>query len=311
MVRLLGIVVVAVILAKVDIGSIGATLKRTHLPLLFLGILVNLIVVFVQSLRWRYVVVAQGMKIRTSEAVLVNFVGFALAFLTPARVGDVVRGFYLVDHGYPYIKSFLSVIYERILDVGAITVFGLLGLHFVGGLFGDYETQFVLLLVGVPLAMFGLWRVQAIRRTGYSMLKRLFPGKSKVGLQTMVAELRLFTMKRNFTLVLYTLVFWGGYFLKGWVLVRTLGIPIGYLQISGVTAMNALLAMLPITFAGIGTREAVFVYGFWKLGYSAEEAIAFSVLFLGTQLLSVITGYVVWVTRPGLIRVGRARQTAL
>ena len=306
-VRLLGLVLVVVILLKVDLNRIGATLVRVHVPLLLLGILFNPVVLLARSLRWRYIIRAQSMGISVVDALSVNYAGFAFGFVTPGRVGDIARGFHLVDRGNPYIKSFLSVIFDRILDLGAIVVFGLLGLFFLGGEFEGQEPLFFLLLVGIPLVAFILFRIGFVRTAGYKMLLRLLPTKGQVGLDSLVEELRCLTFGRNVVLVLFTLAFLCIYFLQGWIFTYSLGISIGYLSVAFAISINALLAILPVSFMGIGTRDADLISVFWRLGLPSEEAIAFSVLILIAAIINVIIGYVIWVRNPGIIRIGRRR----
>ncbi len=61
-----------------------------------------------------------------------------------------------------------------------------------------------------------------------------------------------------------------------------------------VTFAN-ILSYLPISFAGIGTREATLVYLFATVGISSESALAFSVLlFSCSYLLIGIIGFIAY-----------------
>jgi uncharacterized protein (TIRG00374 family) len=310
-VRLLGIALVVVILLKVDLNRIGATLARAHVSLLLLGIVLNPVVQLVRSLRWRYIIRAQSMDISVKDALCVGYASFALAFLTPGRIGDLARGFHLIDRGNSFVKSFLSVVLDRILDASAIAIIGLLGLFFLGGVFEGKEIWFFLLLVSIPLVSFIMFKARFVRTAGYKALLRLLPVKGRVGLNSLVEELRCLTYGRNVILVLYTLLLVGSYFFQGWILTNSLGISIGYFSVAFAISLNAMLAFLPVSYMGIGTRDAAFVYVFWKLGLPAEEAIAFSVLILIAAIINVIAGYIIWAKNPGIIRIGRRRPTDL
>jgi uncharacterized membrane protein YbhN (UPF0104 family) len=248
------------------------------------------------------------MDISVKDALGVGYASFALAFLTPGRIGDLARGFHLADRGNSFVKSFLSVILDRILDASAIAIICLLGLFFLGDVFEGNELSFFLLLVSIPLVSFILFKARFIRMAGYKTLSRLLPVKGRVGLNSLVEELRCLTYGRNVILVLYTLLFVGSYFFQGWILTSSLGISIGYFSVAFAISLNAFLAFLPVSYMGIGTRDAAFVYVFWKLGLPAEEAIAFSVLILIAAIINVITGYIIWANNPGIIRIGRRRR---
>ena len=48
--------------------------------------------------------------------------------------------------------------------------------------------------------------------------------------------------------------------------------------------------LLPISVAGLGTREAAFVYFFGSVGVGAESAFALSLLFFAGTILSAVPG---------------------
>ncbi|MEE9543049.1 MAG: lysylphosphatidylglycerol synthase domain-containing protein, partial [Thermodesulfobacteriota bacterium] len=50
-------------------------------------------------------------------------------------------------------------------------------------------------------------------------------------------------------------------------------------------------SMVPISLAGLGVREGIFIYLFTKIGTSQEEALSLSLLFFfATLIISIIGG---------------------
>lgn len=305
----LGPLLAVAIFSRVDLGEVARSLRRAD-PWLFAAALVlNGILLQLRGLRWRYLVRAQGIPLAVGDALGVNYAAFAAAFVTPGRVGDLARGLHLVDLGNSYIKSFFAVLYERVMDLAVIVVFGLVGFYVFADLFQSvHALPLVLLVLGAAAGSFLLLRVGALRRAGYAFLRRLLPARAAVGWGDVAEGFRRMTPGRDGVTVLFTLAMWGTYFLQGWVLTQALGIPIAFLHVAALICLAALLMMLPISVAGVGTRDAAFVYAFWKLGLPAEDALAFSLLLLATQIVHAVLGYLLWARRPELIRL-RGRRT--
>ena len=89
-------------------------------------------------------------------------------------------------------------------------------------------------------------------------------------------------------LMLYLMFFFGScYFLS-----LSLDIPLSFLKIAIFITFANILSFLPISFAGIGTREACLVHLFSLESLSHESALAFSILvFTFTYALLGIIGF--------------------
>jgi len=59
-------------------------------------------------------------------------------------------------------------------------------------------------------------------------------------------------------------------------MVKALSIAISYLTLAQIVAFSSLVNMIPITIAGLGTREAVFLFFFSLLEIDFQITIAFS-----------------------------------
>jgi uncharacterized membrane protein YbhN (UPF0104 family) len=70
------------------------------------------------------------------------------------------------------------------------------------------------------------------------------------------------------------------------------------LAIISSTALIALLQALPISFAGIGVRDAVLIAVLAQYGYEKELAIILSALFLLLNIEHIIIGFLVSLRYP-------------
>jgi uncharacterized protein (TIRG00374 family) len=76
------------------------------------------------------------------------------------------------------------------------------------------------------------------------------------------------------------IISWIPPFIYGYLLALSLGINIGLFFFILVIPVLSLLDLLPISISGIGTRDVALIFLFGLNGISAEQAVAFSLLYL-------------------------------
>jgi hypothetical protein len=68
-------------------------------------------------------------------------------------------------------------------------------------------------------------------------------------------------------------------------------------------ALVSVVALIPVTVMGVGTRDGVLVLAAGGLGISYEEAVGFSLLILITYLANLAIGFVCWISDRSVVRV--------
>jgi uncharacterized membrane protein YbhN (UPF0104 family) len=76
-----------------------------------------------------------------------------------------------------------------------------------------------------------------------------------------------------------------------WLLFAALAIAIPGLALVAAVALISILQTLPISFSGVGVRDAVLVAVLGAYGYRADEALALSALFLLLNLENIAVGF--------------------
>jgi len=96
---------------------------------------------------------------------------------------------------------------------------------------------------------------------------------------------------------LITIVIYAIFFLSCYCMGLSLEITLSYYKTAVFVAIANILSFLPISFAGIGTREVSLVYLFSLENLSSEAALAFStLLFAFTYLFAGIIGFFCFIT---------------
>jgi uncharacterized membrane protein YbhN (UPF0104 family) len=97
----------------------------------------------------------------------------------------------------------------------------------------------------------------------------------------------------------FALIFWATVMLLAYTVTRVLSIDVslGYLALMMPTV--TLVELIPISVAGLGTREAAVIYFFSVIGIASAQAVGFSIMYLilGTYLTALV-GFFAWLFKP-------------
>ena len=73
---------------------------------------------------------------------------------------------------------------------------------------------------------------------------------------------------------------------------------ITYLQLVTAVSISSIISLIPISVAGIGTRDAFLIFIFSQWGIAKEKAMLFSFCFLAVYLVSACFGYLCFHLEP-------------
>lgn len=272
----LGGTVLAVLLATrpVQWPELGAALAQARPGWLMVAALGFLVLMALKTWRWRVLIRRIGGTYGFLPAYGAYLGAFALGIVTPGRLGEFARATNLArEAGVPWQLSFRSVISDRVFDLVFLIGFGPLALDAI--LFpppraGVLWTGTAALIAGISLSLAALGR--------------------KLGAWSSPSHQAL-RAARWLSLVLSDLVGAAGwaaaaitgaayltFFAASLALFKSIALELHFGEAACVTGCLSLIVLLPISVAGIGTREAGLVFLLGKLGIPAEQALACSVL---------------------------------
>jgi uncharacterized protein (TIRG00374 family) len=116
------ILLLALFLRQANFGDVWAEIRDGRLDLVLLAIAVTMLTYALRAFRWQYLLRALG-PTHFSTAFRTTVIGFAVNFLLPARVGEIVRPYLLArDEGLNATSAFATIILERLLDMVTVLV---------------------------------------------------------------------------------------------------------------------------------------------------------------------------------------------
>jgi len=286
---------ISFVLRRVDLSSLLATLGRSALVGLGGGTALLLLSQLLAALRWRWIIGPSAPPWR----VLSRFYLFGSAFnpILPGSVGgDAVRIAALTRETGAGGEALASVILDRLLGVAALLLLAVVALIIRPGMIEvlahrlDWHLSqpallaggalLLLLLGGIALASPRLRRRCAeLLAPAWSLGQRLLRSP---GLLLRVLALSLMVQS-------VLLLLWG-------LLARELGIPVDIILLMVGVPVVSLAAMLPISIAGLGIREGVWLVLLTGRGIPPETIVAWGLLYFGcTAIVAMLGGLVLLV----------------
>jgi|GEM_PF-2150210 len=297
-----GLVLVALILTRVDLIRLAATLAHAHWSWYLAAQAATLTYILLVSWRWQTLLHLQGLQYPFREIFLIYNAGALAGAVTPGRLGDLARLVYFPRQGGVLIPVTLSILADRLLDVFALFGLSLLALNFIPLPASSRHLVVWCTLGGLmAAAVIILW----LRRDGQrlpTMLLRFLPlawqPKLEVGIQEFGNALHQYLTWRMIFPGLLTLLAWGANVAGAYCIADSLHIPLGLGQVAAILGLSTMFTLIPVTFAGLGTREVSCIFLFSQLGLPREPALAFSLLLLGLVITHAGLGWLCLTLKP-------------
>ena len=287
--RVLGLVLLGVVLSRIDLKSMLSNMMAADFLLTTAAVLLTAPFFLIKSWRWMRILRRLGIEVSWADSTLMYGAGLFAGQVTPGQVGELVRVHYLAKRGHPPVPSLFSVVTDRILDATTLAVVGLPGIFIFGLSLTNIERRALLLVASVAIlatsAIFlFVWRVpSAWSEKGWAWLRKLDRARSSSGFLPWAS-----------LLVLSSVLALAVNIARFYCLFAALGLHMPVFHFATGMAFVSLVGLLPISVAGIGTRDLALVAILSQVGISAEQAVAFSTLILGLYVLNLVWGFPAW-----------------
>jgi uncharacterized membrane protein YbhN (UPF0104 family) len=237
---------------------------------------------------WRWAAIARALELiaPTMRLLWMYARGVTTNVLLPGATlsGDLLRSYQLAGLGNPFLRSALSVLFDRLSGLWVLCVLSLLAVPLAALLrhrLPEGIEWYVLVLLAVIVAPLLPWPTGILRRMPFAPIQRI--GERVDALRARIEAAGPALMRSLWMSVLVQVLSAAAL----WVCALAVGLQLPYWTVLAAAAPIFILAALPLGVAGFGTRElgAVLVLGF--LGVPSEQATAASLLF---GLCTVVQG---------------------
>ena len=218
-----------------------------------------------------------------------------LNMILPSKMGDIAKAYFMRDRGHLRGSLSLSiVVFEKSCDMVSLLLwcaFGLI-LYPERNLLFDVFTGIVSTGLVLGVLLLGFPRFARLFFTG---IGKVLPAKpaAKVGnLQTAWAELQTYIWqnpKRLAQVAIASIFIWFLHLLQIWLFILALKASVPFWSSLALSPLSILAGLFPLTFAGVGTRDAALV-AFYSPYFSAATGAALGILCTSRYFLPAIAG---------------------
>ncbi len=291
---------------KISLSDTLDMLRHSDWRLLLAALLTYLAMVYVKGIRWSYLLRMQGAAYSIWNCFLIYMGTLYLGNVTPGRVGDFAKVFYLKkDLGFSVSRGMASVLVDRVFDLYLLLVLGGLGI-LINPMPEDPASAKMVLAVKVFFAILVLITLLAFnKKIGGMLLKaafqRLMKQEHRDKTDRMYEEfhtgMAAFYKPAILVPVFLSVVSYGFFFWGCYMLAQSFGLGINVFYLSFCVSIVNIVSLL--TLLGMGTRETALVILFGLAHLTPDQAMTYSLLLLliGVILFSVL-GLVCFTLKP-------------
>jgi glycosyltransferase 2 family protein len=267
-----------------NLRLVGETLLAADRLWLVISIGMILPITALRGIRFFWVAPAGALP-GIGEAFKLTLVSSALNVFVPAKAGDLIKSYFVAKRGHTSTGVAIAIIvYERLCDM-----FGLIFWCLAGWFVGQPEVTrlplaFWVLLGGVG-ALCGVlissewaaavWRAVMMRLIPAGKLRKL--RELAVGWPDLLEVLR----SRRKWIVPFSLLLWLAHLSQIWLFTIALSLRVPFTVCASLSAIALMAGQLPLTLAGLGTRDVALVV--LLAPYMAPESAAAMGVLISTR----------------------------
>jgi len=246
----------------------------------------------ISTVRWQRLLAAEGICLPLWHLTLVYFqAGFFNLFLPTLIGGDIVRGYsiYRITRGHD--ASIASILVDRLSGFAALVAISLVALAVAHRRLQDSQVTYMILTVAAAFAVgMTLLLNDRVKSRATGVLRLMGPARFQAKVQGLMDAFQRYRRHHRalgqaliLSVLLQALIIVTYYLIAASL---HLGVPLAYFFL--YVPLITVVAMLPVSVAGLGVREGGVVYFFAKVG--VEPAIALSMSLVWFSLSLAVSG---------------------
>jgi uncharacterized membrane protein YbhN (UPF0104 family) len=277
------VLLVAMLIRRIHLQEITAYLRAADLRLIGLAFLLLPLNLFFQYSRWHKLARLAHPAARNRDIFSSLLFGITLGFITPGRVGEFGRAFFIPAGQWPRLVGLTLI--DKLFALMMLFLLGLLGM--IPFLQKNaqpiiwvplYFSAFVLLTLVFILLLYPQLATALIVRRGKRWEKH-----AKIG--QMVSSLELITTATSLKITGYALGQVLTYSLQFYLLILSIHSTPFFPAMAAVTTIMWVKTMLPISIGDLGVRETAAIFFLGQLGVPQAAAFDASMLLFAINVL--------------------------
>ncbi len=290
LVRFIGPMIFIFLLYKyIDIKSSLNTFLVLKWDWFFFSVLFIPASVFIRSVRWKRILRTYGIRYTAWKCFKLCMLAGAATSLF-SSVGSFVKVFYVNKEKDGLARPIASIFAEKYLDVCLPVGLGAAGFFLYRYGIGEKMILPILIAAIILLYVIIIFAVKGLR----VVATNLIPEKSGMKMKAMSLFLDFERVIDTKNYLLSVFEFFLGGFVRVFILIQALSIGCRFVESVMLISLNSFVNFIPVSYLGIGTRDAGMIGVFNLFGYESEQAVALSMAILLSRLIFVFMGTLFW-----------------
>lgn len=292
--RLIGPVIVVAAIWWAGPGKVWGVLSIADVRVVAVVLLLSIPMVTIKAVRWRILLRCYDIELSFRDSVSMYATGIVFSTVTPGRVGDMVKILMLVKRGCSAGKAIACNVLDRLFDVTLIVIAGYAGMWYFSGQFGAHlRVVNIIIVIVVGLLVVFVLKRHLIKKMAIKLIPAQYEATARESWNEIVGGFWRNPVGQLLSLGFWTVVFWGVYFCAMYLCAVALELDVSFIYMSACAVIAMLFSLLPITVAGIGTRDATFILLLGQIGIERQESLALSALILAVFLVNCAVLYLI------------------
>lgn len=292
---IIGILIFLYILVKLDIRKIFEEITHAKINFLLIAVLFIFVSFITETLKWFSIARVQKTNIFFFQALKINIVSFFYGFITPSKVGGIMRAKYLKEYNNNVGKGVGNFVLDKVLDICSLVFLAILSSFIFKNIlpinFFYYSITLLVMMILFLFIFFDIKKSRFLLRFFYrKFLPERWKERAKKEFYSFYEDM---PKKRYFFLFfILNILNWIVLYSVSFFIGKSVGINLHFSYFLAILPIATLVAQIPITIAGIGTREATLITLFESAGQIGirTKLVSMSIinLFIGAIIPSII-----------------------
>ena len=290
----ISVAILLIIYSKIDINGLGKVFSNSNMFWMAISLAMVIPITITTSWRLQQLMPREG-KLDFIEANRLILGASVLNMILPSKMGDIAKAYFMRDRGHLNGSLALSlVVFEKACDMLSLLLwcaFGLLLYPRKDDLFWGMTAA----VIGGLLFGLLLLGSQRFAQLFFTSAIRIVPKKMRSKLENLQIswqEMHQYFWRdpRQLIIVSLTSIFvWFLHLLQIWLFIIALKAWVPFLANLALSPLAILAGLLPLTFAGMGTRDAALIY-FYHPYFNVQIAAALGILCTSRYFLPAMIG---------------------
>lgn len=288
--KLLGLFIFAIVIHKVGLIESLSAIQSLNPIHAISSVLILLLTYLLKGLRWRIIMSAYNIDLSIFKCFKLFCIGLFLGFITPARLGDFGRLYYIKEEMKDWKKGLSGLVMDRIFDMLSLGVLALIAIIYFQVNFdilskiNNYKYGLYPLIGLMAFLLLLIVLRKKINHKARSILNVFYDYQFSIS-----DCIKAFLMTTTAMIITYSIFNYMAWAMS--IKIDNLGLFLGCILLG-------VLSLLPISILGLGIREVSLIIIFQLHGLDASSAVGLSLVIFIIHLGSFIPGIYWFLKEP-------------